>query len=224
MNTGGRESLQQRGTQGLLASAATIQACAASDLIDQGNEDVPFDLPLESGARLVQEAEIRASAGPELAKWKLAAEAELQNSFRDTSAVTRTTAEELRQLGGLCKVSPVKCVWVIKPGGIRKCRVVACGNHQQWDPKQQLWTAQAETSSVLAGLRLAQCRGWRIGSLDVKGAFMQAPLPPGELVVVRPPASWVRLGLVDADELWTVRVALYGLRVSPQLWGLERDA
>ena len=56
------------------------------------------------------------------------------------------------------------------------------------------------------------------------GAFLQAPLPPGELVVVRHPASWVRLGLDDVDELWAVHVALYGIRVSTRLWGLERDA
>lgn len=55
------------------------------------------------------------------------------------------------------------------------------------------------------------------------GAFTQAPLPSDMLVVARPPASWVRLGLVGEGELWTLHRAVYGLRVSPRLWGLERD-
>ena len=41
-------------------------------------------------------------------------------------------------------------------------------------PMEQLWTAQAEASSVLCASRLAQLRGWEIGTMDVKGAFMQA--------------------------------------------------
>ena len=31
------------------------------------------------------------------------------------------------------------------------------------------------------------------------------------------------MGLVDDGVLWTVRKAVYGLRVSPRAWGQERD-
>ena len=52
---------------------------------------------------------------------------------------------------------------------------------------------------------------------------MYAPLPSEMHVVVRPPNSWVRLGIVPPHTLWTLRRAVYGLRCSPKAWGDERD-
>ena len=75
----------------------------------------------------------------------------------------------------------------------------------------------------MAGLRLSQLQHWAIGKLDVKGAFMYAPLPPHMHVLVRPPRSWVRLGFVREGELWVLRKAVYGLRIAPRAWGTERD-
>ena len=71
----------------------------------------------------------------------------------------------------------------------------------------------------MAGLRLSQLQHWAIGKLDVKGAFMYAPLPPHMHVLVRPPRSWVRLGFVQEGELWVLRKAVYGLRIAPRAWG-----
>ena len=92
--------------------------------------------------------------------------------------------------------------------GEEKCRGVVCGNFEERDPTEQVWTAQAETSSVMSGLRLAQLKHWDISKLDVKGAFMYALLPEGMLIIVRPPRSWVRLGLVPEGQLWTLRKAV----------------
>ena len=75
----------------------------------------------------------------------------------------------------------------------------------------------------MAGLRLSQLRQWSIGKLDVKGAFMYASLPEHLHILVRPPRSWVRLGLVSEGELWVLRKAVYGLRIAPRAWGAERD-
>ena len=118
----------------------------------------------------------------------------------------------------------MKSVWTIKPGAVHKCRGCVCGNFATKDPTEQVWTAQAETSSVMSGLRLAQSRRWSICKLDVKGAFMYAPIPEDLLVVVRPPKMWERMGLVAPGTLWTLRKAVYGLRCSPRAWGLERDS
>ena len=100
---------------------------------------------------------------------------------------------------------------------------LCCGNFATKDPTEQVWTAQAETSSVMSGLRLAQLRRWSIAKLDVKGASMYAQLPDDLLIVVRPPKIWGKLGLVAPGVLWTLRKAVYGLRCAPRAWGLERD-
>ena len=65
----------------------------------------------------------------------------------------------------------MKCVWTIKPGGLHKCRAVVCGNFVEKDPTEQVYTAQAETSSVMTGLKLATMRAWEVHKLDIKSAF-----------------------------------------------------
>ena len=112
----------------------------------------------------------------------------------------------------------MKTVWTIKSDGRHKCRAVVCGNFAPKDPTEVVWTAQAETATVMAGLRLAMLRSWCIGKVDVKGAFMYAPLTEDMLVTIRPPQSWVRMGVVPSNVLWTLRKAVYGLRCSPKAW------
>ena len=117
----------------------------------------------------------------------------------------------------------MNAVWNVKKGDLHKCRGCVCGNFQQRNPTEQVWIAQAETSSVMAGLRYAQLRKWQVSKLDVKGACMYAPLPDELLIVVRPPKIWETLGLVPAGTLWTLQRAVYGLRCAPRAWGTCRD-
>ena len=76
----------------------------------------------------------------------------MQESFFAMNAVSETTKEELAQVGGQSGVLPMKAVWTIKPGDLFKCRGCVCGNFEEKDPTEQVWTAQAETSSVMAGI------------------------------------------------------------------------
>ena len=188
---------------------------------DDFNETKGIDMVAEPGARIVPESEVRKATGMEYGKWREAAEKELNESFNAMGAVTVTTPEERARHG---KPLPMKAVWSIKSDDLHKCRGCICGNFQQKDPTEQLWTAQADTASVMAALRLSQLECWDVSKLDIKGAFMYAPLPDEMLIVVQPPAVWVRMGLVEAGTLWTVRKAVYGLRVSPRAWGQERDS
>ena len=104
----GRQKIEEDANQATgLNQPDAVVAFAADDV---NSSEPPVDLPIDPGSKLVPESEVKKSDGPELAKWKLAAEAELQNSFRDTGAITRTTPEELRRFGGLRKVLPMKCV------------------------------------------------------------------------------------------------------------------
>eukprot|EP00975_Prorocentrum_lima_P025668 5398012-Prorocentrum_lima.AAC.1 len=53
-------------------------------------------------------------------------------------------------------------------------------------------------------LATASKKHWSIGGLDVKTAFLYAPLDPEEdgVVLVQPPSLLVRLGVIQPDILW----------------------
>ena len=66
----------------------------------------------------------------------MAAEAEVTQSFKDIGAVTNTTPEELEAIGSMRNVLPMTAVWVIKKGGLQKCRGCVCGNFQRKSPPE----------------------------------------------------------------------------------------
>ena len=66
-------------------------------------------------------------------------------------------------------------------------------------------------------------RGWQVSKLDVKGAFLNAPLPDGELILVEPPKQWKDWGIVGKNVVWRLQKAVYGLRQSPKWWSDKRD-
>ena len=136
---------------------------AAGARVSTEDDDNDFDIFTtdvcdDPDARTIPESEVRAATGQTAERWKLAAEKELQESFYKMNAVSETTAEELARIGGISQVLPMKSVWSIKAGDLYKCRGVVCGNFEAKAATEQVWTAQAETSSVMAGLRLAQIR------------------------------------------------------------------
>eukprot|EP00971_Amphidinium_carterae_P158233 3136699-Amphidinium_carterae.1 len=48
-------------------------------------------------------------------------------------------------------------------------------------------------------------------------------MPVEQLVLLRPPAVLVRLGLLKEDDIWIATRAVYGLRSAPRLWEQSRD-
>ena len=56
--------------------------------------------------------------------------------------------------------------------------------------------------------------------LDVKSAFLLAPIPPN---VTKRYAILIEMGLCADDELWVIDRALYGFRESPKWWSIHRD-
>ena len=208
-------------------AAHSVHAAAVVSKVDadSGSHELyttPEEPEQKPGSRIVSDAEVKAATGAELQGWQEAAKKEFLESFMEMGAVATASPCDIARAGGQSRALPMKVVWTQKPEK-KKCRAVVCGNFEEKDPTEQVWTAQAETSSVMAGLRLSQLQHWAIGKLDVKGAFMYAPLPPHMHVLVRPPRSWVRLGFVREGELWVLRKAVYGLRIAPRAWGTERD-
>ena len=113
---------------------------------------------------------------------------------------------------------PAKLVTVKKPlhdgtGGWKaKARVVCCGNFEPGSVGKGLKN-RAEvpnTFEMRTLLALGAERGWSVGSLDVKTAFLYAELIEEEdgIVAVQPPALLVRLGLVRSNVQWKLKKAL----------------
>ena len=82
----------------------------------------------EPGTTTVQEAQVRNATPTDYEQWKAAAENELHSSFYGMYAVTEATKEEISSAGAIL---PMKCVWTVKAGGVKKCRGVVCGNFQK---------------------------------------------------------------------------------------------
>ena len=55
-------------------------------------------------------------------------------------------------------------------------------------------------------------------SLDVTAAFLNAPLPEGRVVILKPPSIFYKLQLMPPSHVWLVHKATYGLREAPNLW------
>ena len=140
----------------------------------------------EPGKSVVPPDEVRRAVGPDLDAWIMAAQVE-HDTFMNKDAVQAATAEEVKSYGK--KPLPMFNVWSRTDQDFRKCRSCIAGNFQQLDPSAQRWTAQAEPSSIFTAAKLSAMRGWMVSKLDVKGAFLNAPLPEGELILVQPPAQ-----------------------------------
>ena len=222
-----RRCRKKRWLRNMLRFNPSLEAIVAAVAVpeqhaEQVDKDAMQQIVKEEGKVIVPAAQVRTSVGPELQRWKLAAEAELTKNFLNTSAFHESTPEEIKQHG---RPLPMLCVWSKQESeDYRKCRACVCGNFAEVDPTQQSWTAQAEPSSLIASLKVGRVKRWQVSKHDVKGAFLNASLPAGRLVIVSPPEQWVKWGIIAPGTLWTLEKAVYGLRESPALWSAERDS
>ena len=107
-------------------------------------------------------------------------------------------------------------VFTVKPGDVHKCRLVSCGN-----TTDETYGDISTNEMDVALFRFLL--SWGVsGSMDISTAFLNAELPEGRVVVVKPPACLYQLGLVPPGTVWRLHKALYGLRESPSLWAGER--
>ena len=151
-----------------------------------------------------------------LEDWKAPMKKELDTIVEEKGAITRlnpASARELLENNPRVPVLPGKGVFTIKPGRKRKCRLVVCGNYGESHEAMPLFAGGTDVVALRLALKEA-------GTVDVKGAFLNAPLQAvdqeGELTVaMRPPAVLVRMGVIPKGELWIVNKAMYGLRQSP---------
>ena len=160
-------------------------------------------------------------------KWLAAGRKEIDNltvpkAITALSPQERTALREKAQLEGEDFIElPAKVVFTIKPEKY-KIRIVACGN-QTKDTYGKITTTDLDTCMLRFILSwAASSRFNTIASLDVTAAFLNADLPPGRVVVLRPPTVLYKLGLIPTGFVWRVHRAVYGLREAPSLSGPRR--
>ena len=134
---------------------------------------------------------------------------------------------------------PGKIVATVKPPNRKKARLVACGNYlvrnkTKGSPaldRKDVYCANMDTFSLRAQLAIGGLQKGSAASLDVRTAFLTAPLQHDrtsnsrtKLIVVRAPRVMVLAGIFQANTWLLVQGALYGLRESPHSWGVSRDS
>ena len=163
---------------------------------------------------------------------------ELDSLTETHNAVTKITHNELKDLqasGRTVLVVPSKVVATIKAGtGRKKARIVACGNFLSREKTRtsptlsrgDVFTSSLDSLSLRLQLALASLFMWSVLAVDVKTAFLTAPIGGGRgdrVVVIKPAKLLLFAGLIEPDQYFRVDRALYGLQESPRDWQLDRD-
>ena len=156
--------------------------------------------------RVVELDEVRR----DLEGWREAFVKEHQNLT--AGPVVPMSAEEYAELvatGAEIEMLPMKSVTTLKPPNRRKARLVVCGNVSNKEPELDVSVGGACTMTIRTVVHLAVNRGWSMGSIDVTGAFLQAPRRcKSRVTVADPPGIMRTLGLVQYGEKWRIQSAL----------------
>ncbi|OLP89592.1 putative transposon protein [Symbiodinium microadriaticum] len=197
--------------------------------LDSGGGDSSDPPPLQT--KIIGADQVRRE--PE--KWVPSMKEEYQSLVSRTGAVQELSDSQYKQLledtGVTLEVIPGKLVYVHKSSGRRKSRIVGCGNYCQGgsSERSELYARGAGAESLrLMIRRCALHSGWVLASVDVRTAFLQAPLLEQQregrrlVTIVRVPSILRETGVTDC-KFWRVQKALYGLASAPKSWSSYRD-
>ena len=186
--------------------------------------EVPEDAPLHT--KTIPNEVVRR----EIQKWVPSMAAEYEALIRENDAVEpfpEETLEQWKKEGREFDLVPGKTVHTVKAfTGRLKTRAVICGNFLgQCFTKDQKYASGAD--SVLIRLVLRECalRGWSLCVLDVRTAFLLAPLLFQEErpTLVQVPKMFL-MGGICKETVWRVKRALYGMVTSPKSWEVYRNS
>jgi hypothetical protein len=183
--------------------------------------------------RIVSQAEVRRS----MEEWRPSIEKELTSLFETKGARRRVSESEVNKLVAedLAEVIPSKLVFTVKPdqsqkAGKKKTRLVACVNYSDREESQDLFAGGATAVALRAALTIAAQMGFLGSVMDVRTAFLNAPMvlnsqegQSPKRAFIKPPALLVAAGLAKHGEYYEAIMALYGYRESPRLWSDYRD-
>ena len=110
-----------------------------------------------------------------------------------------------------CKIIPTKWIFTRKRNGSYKAHLVAKGFTQKFGIDfSEITSPTPEPSLVNLVLSYAKTFGYKNRQIDIRTAFLNAPL--SEALFVAPPPGFVHDGLLKLEK------ALYGLKQSPLAW------
>ena len=139
-------------------------------------------------------------------------------------AITLEDVQAMEKSGAKVEVLPAKAIASKKPPNKRKGRIVVCGNYASEKDSQDVSVGGVCAMAVRGVVHTAACDQLALGSIDVSGAFLQAPRRQTDVVtVVQPPRLLQQLGIITSQERWKVLCALYGMVESPADWAVYRD-
>ena len=174
----------------------TFLYLSSEDKNGKGEEELMQDELLEEEGRKqgvghvpVTADEVLQSDGDERWKWMKAGRTELDN-LKNTGTVTAISSEKKEELRREARATgqqfvelPSKGVFTIKPDKY-KVRIVACGNKIA-DTYGRVSTTDLDTTMLRYILSWsASSPDFALATLDVTAAFLNAPLPPGRIVVL----------------------------------------
>ena len=192
--------------------------CAANPVAEEG-EDAPLH------TKTIPNEVVR----KEIARWVPSMVSEYESLIRENDAVepfAEETLEQWKKEGREFDLVPGKTVHTIKAfTGRLKTRAVICGNFLgQTFTKEQKYAAGADGVLIRILLRMVALRGWRLCVMDVRTAFLLAPLlfQEDRPTLVQVPKMFL-LGGVCRETVWRVKRALYGMVISPRSWEVYRN-
>ena len=161
--------------------------------------------------------------------WVPSMRSEYQSLTLENSAVSPFTQEELDawdREGKEYDLVPGKTVHSKKAfSGRLKTRAVVCGNYiADSYSKAEKFASGADGVLVRCCLRVCARRSWDIGALDIRTAFLLAPLLYREArpTIVRVPRVFLE-AQICSEKYWRVDRAMHGLCTSPRSWSTYRD-
>jgi len=156
---------------------------------------------------------------PTWSRWEKAIDKEF------SGLIDRETWEEVpdtTKIPSDAQILPTKIVLKLKPGlpgmpDTEKARLVVRGDMENpKPPASETYASTPSATEIRTVFALATQRGWKISSLDISQAFLQAePLSPDTHIYIRPPSGY---DLAPPGTVWRLKRHLYGTSRAPRAW------
>ena len=232
----------------LFASSLTAAAPANAKTNTKYRRELENLKPLEDVLHLLDQAplakpinitmnSVKHSAGTERELWRDALVAETSSLQSSNTYLTMKEALDLHEAEDwkrqVCEAAgnplPSKLVLTIKPnptpvnrtGVKRKARITVCGNFLPQFGDCSTFNLDAVVFRIMVAWGLQH--GLWFSVYDVVTAFLNASMPQGRIIAMKPPKILNDFQITDPNEIWIIVKALYGFKESPGLWEDERD-